>query len=106
TLKYQTDLKPRLAELPTITAVGMNALAPVERNGRLRPVFKNGSLAGFGTQEFAVCDPRQRVRAMSDRSLTAPAEDLELEEFQNRVQILLFKPLPHGARPRSVEPAA
>lgn len=83
TLKYQTDLKPRLAELPTITAVGMNALAPVERNGRLRPVFKNGSLAGFGTQEFAVCDPRQRVRAMSDRSLTAPAEDIELEEFQN-----------------------
>jgi hypothetical protein len=31
----QFDLRARLAELPTITAVGMNVLAPVARDGRL-----------------------------------------------------------------------
>src|SRR5690606_34402854 len=33
------DLRARFAELPTLTAVGMNALAPVARDGRLDVVM-------------------------------------------------------------------
>ncbi|MCB0062081.1 MAG: PglZ domain-containing protein, partial [Caldilineaceae bacterium] len=36
------QLKARLAELPTVTAVGMNVLAPVVANGRLTPVLQQG----------------------------------------------------------------
>lgn len=39
--KYNVSLNARLAELPTDTVIGMNALAPVERNGRLRLVMKD-----------------------------------------------------------------
>ena len=76
------SLTPRLAELPTETKVGMNALAPVERNGRMRAVMKEGNLAGFKAGEVTVHDPPTRVRAMSDRSLRELAETFELEEFQ------------------------
>jgi hypothetical protein len=81
--RFGVTLTPRLAELPTDTAIGMNALAPVERNGRLRPVIKNGAIAGFASNEFSVCDPAGRVRAMTARSLTSGAADLELEEFND-----------------------
>lgn len=81
--KYNVSLNPRLAELPTDTVIGMNALAPVERNGRLRLVMKKGEFAGFATGEFTVNDATTRVRAMSQRSVTGIAEDIKLEEFQD-----------------------
>jgi hypothetical protein len=62
-------LKARYAELPTITAVGMNALAPVQRGGDLvlppTPGFK-----GFKAGEYTVSKPDDRVRAISDRSIS------------------------------------
>jgi hypothetical protein len=61
------QLKARLAELPTVTAVGMNALAPVASGGRLTPVMPSGddgSVAGFSAGEFRVVDPDSRKRAM------------------------------------------
>lgn len=80
--KYRVSLGARLAELPTVTAIGMNALAPVERNGRLRPVVRDDKMVGFTAGEFSVLDPETRVRAMTQRSLASPAEDIELEQFQ------------------------
>ena len=59
------DLKPRLAELPTITAVGMNLLAPVSQAGRLQVA---GRFGGFKTGEFTVRTPQDRVRAIGLRS--------------------------------------
>lgn len=81
--QYHVSLSPRLAELPTDTVIGMNALAPVERHARLRPVIKDGDFAGFAVGETNVFDPATRVRVMSQRSVTGLAEDIELEEFQD-----------------------
>ena len=62
------DLRPRLAELPTVTEVGMNALAPVARDGRLRPVLqKNNRFSGLHSGEFQVLNPETRRRAMEAR---------------------------------------
>ncbi len=59
------DLKPRLAELPSITSVGMNALAPVTQGDRL---VVAGAFKGFKTGEFTVRTPEDRARAMGSRS--------------------------------------
>ena len=61
------QLKARFAELPTITDVGMNALAPVVENGRLRPALIDGDLRGFSTGPYRVHSPDTRQRAMADR---------------------------------------
>lgn len=60
-------LTPRLAELPTVTEVGMNVLAPVSEGGRLRPAFESGKVQGFSAGEFRVRDPDSRRRAMHER---------------------------------------
>jgi len=64
-------LSARLAELPTITAVGMNALAPTSRDGRLTlaPLAGKGTFGGFRCGEYTVRDPANRLRAMAERSL-------------------------------------
>jgi hypothetical protein len=59
-------LRPYAAELPTVTAVGMNALAPVARGGRLTPVWRNGAITGFKPGEYAVEGPDDRKRAMAE----------------------------------------
>ena len=81
--KYRATLGARLAELPTETSVGMNVLAPVERNGRLRPVLKGGKIDGFTAGEFAVHDPATRLKAIKARSLDEAPGDLDLEELQD-----------------------
>lgn len=94
------DLKPRLAELPTLTAVGMNALAPVARNGRLEVA---GEFQGFRTGEFTVARPDDRARAMGQRSLgttkallldlatitgSSPEKDLASQVRQRKVVVV------------------
>jgi hypothetical protein len=71
------DLKPRLAELPTITSVGMNALAPVAQNGRLTVA---GEFGGFKSSEFTVRTPDDRKRAMGLRSAGKNAVLMKLAE--------------------------
>jgi hypothetical protein len=61
-------LKARYAELPTITAVGMNVLAPVHKGGRLILAGSDG-FKGFKTGEYTVSKPADRVRAMGERSI-------------------------------------
>jgi len=57
-------LKARLAELPTITPVGMNVLAPVATSGRLQMA---GTFGGFRTGEYTVRTPGDRARAIGQR---------------------------------------
>lgn len=71
------DLKPRLAELPTITSVGMNVLAPVSQGEKLTVA---GIFQGFKTGEFTVRKPEDRSRAMGLRSAGEPAVLLKLAD--------------------------
>jgi hypothetical protein len=71
------DLKPRLAELPSITSVGMNVLAPVAQGERLTVA---GIFQGFKTGEFTVRKPEDRSRAMGLRSSGKPALGLKLAD--------------------------
>ena len=74
------SLTARLAELPTVTAVGMNALAPVSERGRLAPVITNGSFAGFRAGEVTVRRPADRVKAMGARTTGKTPLLLDLKE--------------------------
>lgn len=82
------QLKVRLAELPTVTEVGMNVLAPVTQGGRLAPVLSNtdgrASVAGFACGEFRVFDPDTRKRAMHERVGGATCPLMSLDEAVNR----------------------
>ncbi|ESA32469.1 hypothetical protein N836_26035 [Leptolyngbya sp. Heron Island J] len=64
----QVILKARYGELPTLTSVGMNAVVPTAKGGKL--TLAKGDFKGFKTGEFTVKDPDTRVRAMCDRSLS------------------------------------
>jgi hypothetical protein len=59
-------LKSRLAELPSITSVGMNVLAPVCQEGKLTV---EGPFKGFRVGEYTVSTNQARLRAMGERSL-------------------------------------
>ncbi|MEB3123916.1 MAG: BREX-6 system phosphatase PglZ [Snowella sp.] len=75
------NLKGRYCELPSITAVGMNVLAPLQQSGRLTLAGNNG-FSGFKTGEYTVRKPGDRVRAISDRSAkTKKAKGLSLLEI-------------------------
>jgi hypothetical protein len=80
------QLKARLAELPTVTEVGMNVLAPVEKKGRLTPVLASpeGGVLGFQAGEFRVSDPETRKRAMHDRAGGSKCPWFSLEEVVGR----------------------
>lgn len=77
-------LRPYLAELPSVTEVGMNALAPVVRAGKLRPKFvgkgaaKSKRFKGFTTGEFVVHNPETRKTAMGQRTRGATCPKLAL----------------------------
>ena len=64
----RVDLKGRFAELPTLTAVGMNVLAPVNQAGKLTLTGQKG-FKGFKTGEYTVSTPGDRARAMGERSV-------------------------------------
>jgi len=87
------DLKPRLAELPTITSVGMNVLAPVAQGERLRVA---GVFQGFKTGEYTVRKPDDRARAMGMRSVGKPALLLKLADVCEMATARLTKDVkPH-----------
>ncbi|MEL6895912.1 MAG: BREX-6 system phosphatase PglZ [Planctomycetota bacterium] len=83
-------LDARLAELPTVTSVGMNALAPVVRNGQMKPQITAGKkgetrkIDGFQTGEYRVFDPDSRKRAMHDRVGGSTCPLLMLQEVVDR----------------------
>jgi hypothetical protein len=61
-------LQARYCELPSITAIGMNALAPVHQSGRL-VLAGSKDFNGFKTGEYTVRKPDERVRAMGEKSV-------------------------------------
>lgn len=75
----KVTLRARFAELPTITSVGMNTLAPVSHSGRLTLAGKK-DFKGFTTGEFTVNDPESRARAMGQRSIGVKALMMSLSE--------------------------
>jgi hypothetical protein len=61
----QVALEPRLAELPTRTAVGMNTIPPVADGGRLEPVVgSNGRISAIRTNQFQVSGDDTRRKMM------------------------------------------
>jgi len=82
----QTNVKLawRLSELPSVTEVGMNVLAPVAKGARLQPELSNGKILGFSTGEFRVSDPKSRQRAMHDRIGGDTCPWLDLSEVLRR----------------------
>jgi hypothetical protein len=75
------ELRARLAELPSITAVGMNALAPVSERGKLRPALRDGAIVGMQRGEYRVDNPDSRKRAMHDRVDKAKCPSMSLDEL-------------------------
>jgi hypothetical protein len=80
----RVELQARLAELPTVTAVGMNVLAPVVDRGRLTPKISGDAIVGFSTGELAVADPETRRRAMWTRIGGNQLPLLSLEDVLQR----------------------
>ncbi len=69
--EYADDEKPLsalLAELPTVTAVGMNALMPAAKDGLLSPVFdaSGKKILGFSSGERQITNPDTRLRALGE----------------------------------------
>lgn len=77
-------VKARLAELPTVTEVGMNVLAPVARNGTLAIDVKDARIAGFRAGSARVDSPKSRHKAMAERIGGATCPFLTLEELLDR----------------------
>ncbi len=78
-------LTHRLAELPTETAVGMNALPPTHHDGRLTPVLSGKRFAGFATAtSYQVRTPEQRQRMISERLSARTCPWLSLQEVLDR----------------------
>jgi hypothetical protein len=66
---FRQDIYPMLAELPTITAVGMNALVPVVKDTRVTPIFdKKGVITGFQGGERQVKTPEERHKTLQDHA--------------------------------------
>jgi hypothetical protein len=85
------DLKPRLAELPTITSVGMNALAPVAQGDRLTVAGAGDSFKGFRAGEYTVKTPGDRSRAMGMRTSGRPGLLIDLADLCDRTPETLKK---------------
>ena len=87
------DVAARLAELPTVTEVGMNVLAPVARAGKLTIDHRDGKILGFRAGALRVDGPEKRRRAIHDRLGGDTCPRLSLEELGDRDAASLKKTL-------------
>ena len=82
--KFDSKLQPRLSELPSVTAVGMNVLAPVADHGRLTPVLKEHGegrkIVGFKANTFDVTNPDSRKTAVFRRIGKQKCPSYKLDE--------------------------
>ncbi len=83
------SLAARLAELPTVTAVGMNVLAPVANHGHLVPALSDRAVLGFACGEFRVNSPSTRKQAMHNRVGGTTCPWLSLAEVLARDSVSL-----------------
>lgn len=84
-------LDARLAELPTITRVGMNLLAPVARDGDLQieVVRERGEILGFSTGEYRVHERQTRQRTMQARVGGDACPWISLRDVLSRDEVAL-----------------
>ncbi|ELS34129.1 MULTISPECIES: BREX-6 system phosphatase PglZ [Pseudanabaena] len=68
---FQTNLIGCYAELPTITAMGMNAIAPVSSDGKIRLPDGKDFSKGIKAGEYTVKDPDSRARVIGDRTFSS-----------------------------------
>lgn len=67
-------LRARLAELPSVTEIGMNALAPIARAGKLSPLLAGSKtkparrFEGFAAANYQVKTPEHRRKAIATRA--------------------------------------
>lgn len=78
------ELRHRFAELPTVTEVGMNVLAPVTRGGRLAVDLDGGRILGFRSGQTRVSTPAARQKAMHERVGGETCPWLPLEDLLER----------------------
>jgi len=78
------QLAARLAELPSVTEVGMNVLAPVCEQGRLHPEMAGGKIKGFRNGEYRVSTKEHRQRAMQARVGGEACPYLEIDDVLDR----------------------
>jgi len=65
----EQELSTMLAELPTITAVGMNALVPVVKDARVTPLYNDkGVITGFQGGARQVKTPEERQKTLQEHS--------------------------------------
>lgn len=80
-------VRPRLAELPTVTEIGMNALAPIAQAGKLRPVLAKSKqqparrFAGFAAATFQVTKANDRKKAIATRAGGAACPSHSIDEW-------------------------
>jgi PglZ domain len=74
-------IKARLAELPTVTEVGMNVLAPLAVDGKLRLDADAKEIRGFRSLEARVALPEHRQKVMHERIGGRTCPKLKLEEL-------------------------
>jgi hypothetical protein len=77
-------LKARLAELPSVTEVGMNLLAPAVRGGKLAIELRDDKILGFRAGTSRIDGPKSRHRAMHERVGGATCPYVSLEELLER----------------------
>ena len=80
----KVSLQPRYAELPTLTEVGMNALAPVSRDGRLQPEITTKRIQGFRVGQSLVSAPESRRKAMHERVGGETCPRITVEELRDK----------------------
>ncbi len=79
------SLKARLSELPSVTEVGMNVLAPVAQGGKLRvDVSSKGEIRGFRGGQARISGPDDRQKAIHERVGGKTCPKLTLEELLSR----------------------
>lgn len=90
----EVTLSARLSELPSVTAVGMNALLPLEQQGQLVPDFdkRKGKFIGFRTAEKLIDGPHQREKLLRER-LQIPLAWIALKELSEMAPEQLRKQL-------------
>jgi hypothetical protein len=80
----KVQLKARCAELPTLTEVGMNALAPIATDGKLQLEISGGRIQGFRAGETRIDSPKTRQKAMHERVGGETCPWISLEELLDR----------------------
>ncbi len=80
----KAQLLPRFAELPTLTEVGMNVLAPVSQDGRLQPELNAKGIQGFRAGQSLVGSPESRRKAMHERVGGETCPRIALEDLLDK----------------------